>query len=233
MNHELNNAIESLILNKPKSQSYSTRELNYIRRYDKCEDEGLDIEETIRQIWDTEQKESPVMVRMGYYGGSCLITHGQSGQSALLSPAGANLTIFNNDYFCHEITKALTSGRHNASTTFEFGTIAEYFFLSGKGVYPQYNTIISHPPRRCDMAELDFDENLADVAKEDARIYYGVRAYEFLASKGAMYLIVESKDAPMIHRRIVEHLADLYEENFDFEVLDEDKETSILTYRKG
>ena len=53
MNHELNKAIENLILNKPKSQSYSTRELNYIRRYDKCEDEGLDIEETIRQIWDT------------------------------------------------------------------------------------------------------------------------------------------------------------------------------------
>ena len=88
MNHELNKAIESLILNKPKSQSYSTRELNYIRRYDKCEDEGLDIEETIRQIWDTEQKESPVMVRMGYYGGSCLITHGQSAKVHCYRPQG-------------------------------------------------------------------------------------------------------------------------------------------------
>ena len=233
MNHELNKAIESLILNKPESESYSTRELNYIRRYDKCEDEGLDLEATLHEIWKKEQQESPVMVSMGYYGGSCLITHGQSGQSALLAPSGANLTIFNNDYFCHEITKALTSGRPNASTTFEFGTIAEYFFLNGKGIYPQYNTIISHPPRQCDMAQLDFDERLADVAQEDARIYYGIRAYEFLASKGAMYLIVDAEDALKIHQRIVEGLAELYEENFDFDVLDGDVETSILRYKKG
>ena len=114
---------------------------------------------------------------------------------------------------------------------YDFGSIAEYFYLGNTDGLPQYDLVITHPPKECGLAELDYDESMADVARDNARVYFGVRGFSFVKKGGAMMVIVPREEYMAVHEKIANKLA-LNDESFDFEVPTTSGDDFILKYTR-
>lgn len=230
---ETNRSIESFILNKGDNYVYSNADLNYLLKYDKCQDAGLDEQVVFSKVW----KEAYAMPQGNpadeRFEGQVLVTHGGGGKAITSAPLGASFHVFNDDYFCHEVTKALTSGRRADSyMIYDFGTIAEYFYLGNTQALPSFDLVISHAPMRCEFAELDYDEFMAEFGRKNARVYYAVRSFEFLNDEGVLMVIVPREEYIKTHEQIVELLYHTQGISFDFEVPKQAGDDFILKYTR-
>tara|TARA_B100000927_G_scaffold290537_1_gene289669 strand:+ start:695 stop:1390 length:696 start_codon:yes stop_codon:yes gene_type:complete len=226
---ELNKSIESLIVNKPENTIFTHSELNYLRKYDKCEDSGLSEAQVFEEVWKRVDRDK----RGKEYTATTLVTHGGSGKAITTAPLGESIHVFNDDYFCHVITRALTSGRmKDVFMNYDFGTIAEYFYLGNSDFLPAYDLVISQPPKHCQFAELDGDEKFASLAKENARIYYAVRAFKFVRKGGALMLIVPRDEFKQSHIEVVNLLFEEEGADFIFQKPHEADGQFILKYNR-
>ena len=60
------------------------------------------------------------------FEGKVLVTHGGSGKAITIAH-GASFHVFNDDYFCHVITRALTSGKRQKTSCNMVSAVAEFF----------------------------------------------------------------------------------------------------------
>ena len=230
---ETNRSIESFILNKGDKYVYTDADLNFLLKYDKCQDAGLDEEKVFSKVWDRAY-DMPQGIKMDKrFFGKVMVTHGGGGKAITTAPLGASFHTFNDDYFCHEVTKALTSGRKvENSMIYDFGSIAEFFYLGNTERLPMFDLVISHPPIRCQYAELDYDEVMAEFGKKNARVYYAVRSFEFLNRDGVLMVIVPREEYIQTHEQIVELLFHTQGPTFDFEVPTQAGDDFILKYQR-
>jgi hypothetical protein len=230
---QLNESIESFIIRKAHDYVYSIADLNFLYKYDKCEDADLNEAVVFKKVWEIATKMDEGIKAENRFNGDVLITHGGSGKAITSAPRGVSFHIMNHDYFCHEITKALTSGRQKDNfLRYDFGSIAEYFYLGNTNGIPSYDLVISHPPEKCRFAEFDYDELLAKYGEKDARVYYAVRSFAFVKQGGVLLVIVPRKDYIPIHERITELLFHIEGANFDFEVPKITGDDYILKYTR-
>ena len=230
---ELNRSIETFIANWPKDFVPSMDDLNFLRQYDKCQDAGLDEEVVFEKVWNTAMKMDEGNPADGTFDGNCLITHGGSGKAISSAPEGISFHVMNDDYYCHVITKCLTSGRSSQNfMRYDFGSIAEYFYVKENTNLPSYDLVLCHPPRKCPYAELDNMEMMANIAEKDARVYYAVRAFDFLSEDGVLMVIVDRADYKRIHDRIVEALFAKNGLGFYFTTPSEAGDEFILKYER-
>ena len=108
---KINQSIEALIMNAPKNYVFNQNDLHLMRRYDKCEDSELNEQFVFGRVWKMLQKDDDYNELTKEFEGKVLVTHGGSGKAITRAPMGASFHVFNDDYFCHVITRALTSGR--------------------------------------------------------------------------------------------------------------------------
>jgi len=229
----LNKSIESFIINKRSDYVYSIGDLNFLRKYDKCEDAGLNENVVFKKVWELASNMEEEVKPENRFNGDVLITHGGSGKAITSAPDGASFHVMNHDYFCHEITKSLTSGRQKENfLRYDFGSIAEYFYLGNTNGLPSYDLVITHPPAKCRFAELDYDETLAQLGRSDARAYYGVRSFSFVRKGGYLMVIVPREEFRQTHEKIVELLFHIEGATFDFEVPEITGEDYILKYKR-
>lgn len=230
---ELNRSIESFIINRPKNYIYTPEDLLFFRKYDKCEDSDLNENVVFKKVWEIASNMDEAIKPQDTFNGDALITHGGSGKAITSAPKGVSFHIMNHDYFCHVITKSLTSGRQSDNfIRYDFGSIAEYFYLGNTNGMPSYDLVISQPPAKCQFAELDYDEMLAKYGEEDARVYYGVRSFAFVRQGGTLMVIVPRKDYIKTHEKIVELLFHLEGAAFDFDVPNIEGDDYILKYTR-
>ena len=208
MSRELTNrSIESFIANMKEDFVPSTEDLNFLRQYDKCQDAGLNEKVVFDRVWRIAMDMYEGNKAEESFQGNCLVTHGGSGKAITSAPEGISFHVFNDDYYCHEITKRLTSGRISQNfMRYDFGTIAEYFYVKENTSLPSYDLVISHAPRQCPLAELDSNPMMAKVAEKDARVYFAVRAFDFLSEDGTLLVIVPREDYKRVHDKIIEVL---------------------------
>jgi|DEB0MinimDraft_3_1074331.scaffolds.fasta_scaffold00001_4 hypothetical protein len=230
---KINRSIESAILNKPNNYVYTTSDLIFFQKYDKCEDAGLDEAMVFGKLWDEAFDMIDGNKAENRFDGKVLVTHGGGGKAITSAPQGASFHVFNNDYFCHVITKALTSGRMRENyMNYDFGSIAEYFYLGNTDGLPQYDLVITHPPKQCGLAELDYDESMSEVAQDNARVYFAVRGFSFVKQGGAMMVIVPREEYVEVHEKITNKLVEMEGLSFDFEVPTTTGDDFILKYTR-
>jgi len=230
---QLNSSIEAAILNTPHDYVYSMAELNFFRKYDKCEDAGLNENVVFKKVWEMALTMDEGVKPEDRFNGDVLVTHGGSGKAITSAPKGVSFHVMNHDYFCHEITKLLTSGRQrNNFLRYDFGSIAEYFYLGNTNGMPSYDLVITHPPAKCRFAELDYDEDLAKLGEDDARVYYAVRSFAFVRQGGTLMAIVPRDEYIKTHEKIVELLFHIEGATFDFNVPEDAGDDYILKYTR-
>ena len=230
---EINKSIEAFILLKRHNYVYSLSDLNFLFKYDKCEDADLNEDVVFKKVWDMASEMKDGIKAERRFNGEVLITHGGSGKAITSAPNGASFHIMNNDYFCHEIAKALTSGRQkNNFLRYDFGSIAEYFYIGNTNGLPSYDLVISHPPAKCRFAELDYDEVLAKHGEKDARAYYAVRSFAFVRKGGTLMVIVPREEYIKTHETVVELLFHIEGATFDFNVPEDAGNNYILKYTR-
>jgi hypothetical protein len=230
---EINASIEAFLLNKPHDYVLTNADLSFLRKYDKCEDAGLNEKVVFDKVWSIASKMKEANTAEDAFYGNVLVTHGGSGKAITSAPEGVSFHVMNNDYFCHEICQALTSGRQSDNfMRYDFGTIAEYFYLGGIDGLPQYDLVLSHAPETCRHAELDHDEVLAAYGRRDARAYYAVRSFAFVEKSGSLLVIVPREVAVKTHETIVELLFHIEGATFDFDVPSEAGDEFILKYTR-
>ena len=230
---DLNKSVESFILNKSHDYVYSISDLIFLRKYDKCEDSDLKEAVVFKKVWEMASKMKEDVAAEDRFNGDVLVTHGGSGKALTSAPEGASFHVMNNDYFCHEITKALTSGRQKDNyVRYDFGTIAEYFYIGNTKGMPSYDLVITHPPAQCRFAEFDFDEVMSQHGEKDARSYYAVRSFAFVREGGTLMVIVPRKEYLQTHERIVGLLFHIEGATFDFDVPQNVGKDYILKYTR-
>jgi hypothetical protein len=230
---QLNDSIEAFILNKPNDYVYTNSDLNFLRKYDKCEDAGLNEKVVFDKVWSLASKMKEADEAENAFYGNVLVTHGGGGKAITSAPEGISFHVMNTNYFCHEITKALTSGRQsNNFMRYDFGTLAEYFYLGNTDGLPSYDLVISHPPAKCPHAELDHDSLLASEARKNARVYYAVRSFAFVEPQGSLLVIVPREVALKTHEDITDLLFHVEGATFDFDVPSAAGDDFILKYTR-
>lgn len=223
---KINQSIESLILNAPENYVFNQNDLHLMRRYDKCEDSELNEQFVFGRVWKMLQKDDDYNELTKEFEGKVLVTHGGSGKAITIAPHGASFHVFNDDYFCHVITRALTSGRKTENfMQYDFGSVAEFFYLNNTDFLPQFDLVISQPPAQCHFARLDGDESLARLAKKDSRAYYAVRGMDFLETGGVLSLILPRR-ARMTTQRLAEDA--LSRRGVDFVVEESDRDDQFI-----
>ena len=228
-----NKSIESFILNKSQNYVYTPADLAFFRKYDKCEDSELNENVVFGKLWQETTSMPQAIEAENRFNGDVLVTHGGSGKALTSAPMGASFHVMNNDYFCHEITRALTSGRQKENfVRYDFGSLAEYFYVGNTSGIPTYDLVITHPPATCRYAELDHDEMMADLGESDARTYYAVRSFAFVRQGGILMVIVPRQEYLKTHEKIVERLFHIEGATFDFDVPVDTGEEFILKYTR-
>jgi hypothetical protein len=118
-----------------------------------------------------------------------------AGKVILQSPKNVGFHSFNQDYYCHFISKKTTSGRQISSfVKYDFGSIAEYFFLYNTTDVPIFDVVFCQPPKKCKLASLDSVDDMANIALNDARLYYYLRCTNFMKKGSILVIFIAKKD---------------------------------------
>ena len=231
---DINKSIEAFIKNCPPNYVFTPQDTVFLSQYDKCEDSDLNESTIFKTLWNRAMKMEEGFAAEDRFEGSVLVTHGGSGKAISSAPLGASFHVFNNDYFCHVITQELTSGRSEDNfMNYDFGTIAEYFYVGYLNALPSYDIAISYPPRQCGFAELDFEDEMASIAQTDARVYYAMRSFDLLRNGGRLFLIVKKSDFEEVFRSVIKELAaHRIGVDFDFQAPKLTGDEYLLEFRK-
>lgn len=198
-----NEQIENFIDGISEGYDLSTEQLNFLTTYDKCYDEGLG-DRLVRKSWlscfedfteaDQTSSSLPIMALVPFLG---------AGKTILQSPQNVGFHSFNQDYYCHFIAKKTTSGRQIKSyIKFDFGSIAEYFYLYNTTDLPSFDVVLCQPPKKCKLASLDSVNEMASIALNDSRLYYFLRCTNFMRKGSVLIMFIAEKDADSFMRKV-------------------------------
>lgn len=191
-----NSQIEYFIDSTPKDQELSRDELLFLAKYDKCYDEGVG-DRLVRKTWDSLFDD---FVQSNRFSSTlpvkCLVPFLGAGKIVLQSPHNIGFHTFNQDYYCHYIAEKITSGRQVSSwVKYDFGSISEYFMVANSGDFNTFEVVMCQPPKECKLATLDSDNSMATIAMNDARLYYFLRATNFMQKDSILFMFINHNDA--------------------------------------
>jgi len=197
-----NTQIENFIDGIGDRYDLTLSQLAFLVDYDKCYDNELS-QKLVRMVWKSCFENIDMSDLMSSnLPAKCLIPFLGAGKLILEAPKSTSFWGFNQDYYCHFIAKSTTSGvLRNSFAKYDFGTLAEMFMVYEHKDLPIYDIVLCQPPKICKLATLDADTSMANIALNDARLYYFLRSTFFMKKGCVLIMFVEEKTAEQFMKK--------------------------------